>query len=173
MPDSFSQIKPRTSDSVSTKNTPLNELKLRNLLHQNSDKEYPFYPLSPSFEETSTGEWWLRYLKRLAQDVGRQNLARNLFCLENIGYHSTKCSGTKGRKTGEHRSTQLYTRHLLLAAMDDKKEIIFMRSRKQWESLVPELRDYPQLHILKNPQRVYITPGNLDSYDRLLSTLSD
>lgn len=151
----------------------LAKVKKDTLMHNVESAPYPFYPIAPEHRETSTGEWWWKRLRKLAFDVGDQNLAKNIFCVEYISYHSTKYSRINIGKTEERLLSQQYSGHLVQTAINEGKEIVFMRSQKLWESLVPDLKKYPHTHKLKSSQSVYVTPGNLEeeSYDRLVSIL--
>jgi len=149
----------------------LAKVKRDTLMHNVDSAEYPFYPIDPEHRDTSTGEWWWKRLRKLAHDVGTKNLAKNIFCVEYISYHSSKYSKMKMGNTEDRLLSQQYSGHLVQQALNEGKEIVFMRSQKLWESLVDGLADYPNKHELNSNRSVYITSGNLKTYDRLVTIL--
>lgn len=118
------------------------EAMLRNLRHE--AQAYPFYPLNPAFAWTPCGKWWSKHLHEL-WDVGgldRAQVARCVCVIEWFPYHSTK-SGLPAKAICE---SQKYSFDLARMALDNKKLIIGMRSKKKWAEVDPQLVKIPYLN---------------------------
>lgn len=122
--------------------------------------EYPFYPLDPALAGSPSGhEWWSLILGPLIRASGRpaQEVSRKVFCAEYFPYHSVSY------KWGEDLlPSQRYTVHLVEDALNRGAQVVIMRSRKLWEHAVPALIHNPNVYVLKNPQRTFISEGNMD-----------
>jgi len=130
------------------------ELSLGNLMHQRA--EYPFYLLDPRLADTPGANWWRARLKAPIQLVGVEGVANSICCVEYFPYHSLKY-----RDLGRILDSQRYSFRLVEQAIARHALIIVMRSRKLWFEQVPRLRMYDRLHVCTNPQRPYISRGNL------------
>lgn len=126
--------------------------------------EYPFYFMNPKYSEAEGSKWWLKKLGPLIEKVGLQQVAKNVFCVEYLGYHSFKYHRISPKITGGYLPTQQYAASMVRDAMKENKTIILMRSRAQWFWLVPELENYENLMRLKNPQNPYLSPNNLEEF---------
>lgn len=159
-------------DSTNTnRGIDLTNLKRANLKHEIGNEEYPFYPLRPDLSCTSTSKWWNQRLGSLIDDIGPRELATRLFCVEYVGYHSTKFGGRIKRGSDGRLATTDYAGYLVTKAIAQGKEIVLMRSRKEWFSLVPSLDGYKRLHTTNSVQNPTITPRNLGTYDQLVFAL--
>ena len=139
------------------------------LLKKNLSQEklqYPFIFLDPKTEGTPGYKWWNERLKTLIEKVGREKLAKSILCLEFFPYHSEKFGFSKTIPSQE------YNFHLLKNAIQNKALIISMRSKRYWETHVPELVGYKNFHELNSPQNVYITQNNCpEGYPEILKRL--
>lgn len=124
-----------------------------------------FFPIDPRFETTAAYRWWTQKLRPLIEDVDFASVDNGVFCVEAYPYHSRKLAGRPDVPS------QAYTRSLLLERIAEGAFIIGMRSRRHWETAVPELQSYSAVHWLRNPQNPTISPRNLDRYDDLVSVL--
>jgi hypothetical protein len=114
-----------------------------NLVHEAS--EYPFYFLNPEFSESGGSEWWCKKLAPLIKATSQKRVAKSVFCVEYLGYHSIKYQKIAPKIAGGYLPTQLYAAQLVRQAMEEDKVVVLMRSRAQWFGLVPELALYKKL----------------------------
>ncbi len=141
-----------------------------NLAHESL--EYPFYFMDPQFAESEGAKWWLKKLWPLVNETNLKSVAKSLFCVEYIGYHSFKYERISPKVSGGYLPTQQYAASLVRGAIQDGKKIVLMRSRAQWFWLVPELEGYPNLVKLNNPQNPCISKNNLDQFQDVLDLIS-
>ena len=155
-----------------------------NLHHKSA--EFPFYYFDPRFEEVPGSQWWAEHARWLIERIGIKKLARNLFCVELFPYHSEKyqrvpkkvlSAGLRPSGGGElppdglvHSSA--YGIYLVRRAIHENRPIVAMRAFQGWCAQLPELRVYPKLFRLKNWQRAFLSPGNIEEYDRLVRELN-
>ena len=108
------------------------------------------------------GAIWQRDMRRAL--IGAIGHDPNIFDIEYFPYHSTS-----GFKFPTDLPSYQYRNYLIKKAMDDHKLIIIMRMRDEWykieendynNGLGPRLKRYQNKVFLKNPQRVWLTPGN-------------
>ena len=136
-----------------------------NLIHR--PQSYPFYLINPNLSDSLGHQWWMKRLKEPIALAGLEAVAQNFLCIEYFPYHTRKFKPMKKRLP-----SQEYNFHLVEKAMDREALIVIMRSKKLWFEAVPGLKDYPHLFILKNPQNVTISPGNLpDGYSLIENIL--
>jgi len=136
----------------------------RNLRHDVSD--YPFYFLDPRFKDTGGAAWWLKKLRVLIEDTSLETVAQGLFCVEIFGYHSVNYRAIPKKIRKDPLPHQQYGFHLVRQAIERGAAIVVMRQQKNWLGHVPELESYP-IHNLRSPLNPAVSPGNLDSYDRI------
>ncbi len=112
-------------------------------------------------------------MSELIEATGKQAAAQALFCIEYLGYHSCSYKRIPPSVSGGYLPTQLYAASLVKRAIAQRKMIVLMRARSEWLGLVPELKSYEGIYVLKNPQRVYLSRGNMDKFDQLISVVSE
>jgi hypothetical protein len=131
------------------------------------DRAYPFYLLDPQLDGPER-LWWERHLKALLFDVGREQLARRLLCIEYSGYHSRRFGGQH-----QHLASQRYQFQLVRRAMARGALVVVMRGRELWFAAEPRLRSYERLVVLRNPQNPAVSPGNCGAdYNRIVACLN-
>lgn len=148
----------------------LRELLLRCI--QEMPTDYPFYYLHPQCVGSGTS-WWLKRLRVLIEtlDAGegerRMKLASSICAHEFFPYHSRRFAH------GRLRSVSLpYQLICIREAMASGAVIVGMRSKRLWESVLPELKGYSRVFWCSNPQQPYLTPGSLGAgFDVLLEVL--
>ena len=118
---------------------------------------YPFLHLQPG-SNTPGARWWRQRTRELASDVGFDQAARLLACVQLVPYHSSEYSGSTPRLP-----SQEYSFHLVRQAMVRGAEIVIMRSVNLWFAAVPELANYSRVHRGSNPRAPFISRGNLKS----------
>jgi hypothetical protein len=127
-----------------------------NLKHELRD--YPFYPLNPSFSHTGAGQWWNKILKSLKREsrLDDVTLSRMLMVIEWFPYHSEKSALPKKRIC----ESQEYSIFLAKRMLDKDGVILLgMRSKSHWLSSDSAFQSVP---FLKNNQRPFISRGNMD-----------
>lgn len=121
---------------------------------------YPFLHLQPN-NNTPGAAWWQRRAQELLADVGFDQVARSLGCIQLIAYHSKEYSPATPTL-----ASQGYSVWLVREAMARRAEIVVMRAVRFWMAAVPELSKYDRLHVGANPRAAYLSRGNLKaSYD--------
>ena len=132
----------------------------------------PFYFFDPLFALSPGSRWWLRRCRRLINDVGQENLSRQLFCVELFPYHSRKYRQIpRSILPSKFVPSSAYTAQLVRQAVKQNKQIVVMRAYRQWIKLVPELAEYEQIHTMKNPRNVSFSPGNLSGYPAIVTAM--
>ena len=121
-------------------------------------KDFPFYYLNPKLKEFSGSKWWLSKLKSLIKHSSIEQISKSICCLELFPYHSKRYNHNELNLKGSNSSIEIIKK-----GIEENKLIIIMRSRKLWEKIIPELRQYKRLIVLKNPQNVVISENNMRS----------
>jgi hypothetical protein len=116
---------------------------------------YPFLHLQPN-NNTPGGAWWQRRAQELIADVGFDQVARFLGCVQLVAYHSAEYSPATPTL-----ASQAYSFWLVREAMARQAEIVVMRAVRLWMAAVPELSRYDRLHVGANPRATYLSRGNL------------
>ena len=116
---------------------------------------YPFLHLQPNYT-TPGGAWWQRRAQELIADVGFNQVARSLACIQLVAYHSEEYSPATPAL-----ASQKYSFWLVREAMARRAEIVVMRAVRLWMVAVPELSHYDRLHVGANPRAAYLSRGNL------------
>lgn len=124
----------------------------------NEIKDFPFYYLNPNFKEFSGSKWWLSKLNPLIKHSSIEQVSKSICCLELFPYHSKKYNHNNIILKGLNFSIRIIKK-----GIEENKLIIIMRSRKLWENIIPELKQYKKLIVLKNPQNVVISEKNMES----------
>jgi len=126
----------------------------------------------PEFSSSSHYRWWNQHLlpnvdseMRLrvfgSEERARVFFAENISVVEYLGYRSKSTPWFYGNTI---LPSQEYGFHLVREAMQDRKLILIMRSKKLWEAAVPGLKDYPCLR-LRSSQNVTLSECNIISPD--------
>jgi len=123
-----------------------------------------FWYLHPSMAKSPGGEYWQNKLRRLMSDVSAQKLSRSLFVVEYFPYHSTRYAEIK------ILPSQKFTKSLVKWGVEQKKEIVVLRSLRRWTSFIPELAAH-NVHVLNSPQNVSFTPNNVPRYDEIVKVI--
>ena len=151
-----------------------------NLSHRTA--EFPFYYFDPRLEKAPGSEWWRKCASRLINHIGLKKLAHNLFCVELFPYHSKKyrsvpktvvkgCLKCLELSPDKLVPSSAYGIHLVRRAIRTNRTIIVMRSCRTWCAHIPQLRGYRNLFHLRNTRRPWLSPGNIEEYDRLVREL--
>ena len=137
-------------------------------LHQLQDE--PFVYLHSAFKGSVGYQWWDRTLGKIIERRGMAAIHKSFFSAELHPYKSRNY-----RRLKSEMPTFSYTRHLVLQAMDRDAIVLFGRSVKDWEAVVPELSTYRNRMTLNSNQNSMISEGNLPpgQFDRLLSVIPD
>ena len=143
-----------------------------NLSHRTA--AFPFYFFNPRLKEAPGSRWWGEHARWLVDDVGIENLARNLFCVELFPYHSKKYKPVPQDLSHNGLApSSAYGVHLVRRAIRTNRPIVAMRRLNNWCAQVPALRggNYGNLFRLRNTQRPWLSPKNIEGYDRLVGEL--
>jgi hypothetical protein len=132
-------------------------------------REYPFYAFDPAFKGTGVANYWCEYTHNLQSATGLDDraFAQRLLAIEWFPYPST--SGSLPRRV--LCGSQEYSFQLAKEMMAKQGvQFIGMRSKNHWALADSEFSRIP---FLKNPQRPWITRGNMDSkvFDRIVTSL--
>ena len=142
-----------------------------NLSHRPA--EFPFYFLDPRLKDAPGSKWWKTYARWLIDDIGIEKLARNLFCVELFPYHSTKYRPMpKVLSPNGLVPSSAYGFHLVRRAIQTGRPIVATRRLKAWRARIPELRGYVNLFRLRTTASVWLSPANIEGYDRLIGELN-
>jgi hypothetical protein len=138
-----------------------------NLRHE--EQPFPFYAFSPAFKETGVSAYWHQYTRELQAEsqLDNQTFSKRLLVIEWFPYHSVK-AGLQPRVLCK---SQLYSFELAKQMLDRRGvQVVGTRSKNFW---VQADREFNYVEFLKNPQRPWITRGNMDQslFDRMLDAL--
>jgi hypothetical protein len=142
---------------------------MRKNLNHDTDG-FPF--LDPRFEKVPGSQWWRKRLRWLIGDTNMDVVSRSIFCVELMGYHSTRFKGVP-KRISENKllPSSEYAGHLVRTAIKENKLIVAMRSYRRWCKLVPELSQYTNVLHLNSQQNVSLSPANLAGYQQLIAEL--
>jgi hypothetical protein len=146
------------------------------MLHRPS--KYPFYLLDPRFSKTCGGEYWSRRLRTLTEKHGNEAVARAVCVIQWHPYHSAVSTGHPDQK---FCASQDYSGWLVEQAIKRNCVVLLLRSREEWQSLVPELKSLPgkgskgrkPAPIVNAPRSQYVTEKNLEQYPGLWLKIND
>ena len=127
----------------------------------------PFYFLDPALRGVGGGQYWQRRLRDLIAVAGMEAVAEKVICVEHFAYKSARY-----RPLGVTLPSQQYSFELVRTAIIDRKQIVVMRSHREWLKSVPELRSYPYIR-LTNPRNPYFSRRQMteDEFGRLVAAL--
>ena len=136
--------------------------------------EFPFYFLDPRLKDAPGSKWWKRYSRWWIEDVGIEKLARNLFCVELFPYHSTRYNPVPKKALSPNGlvPSSAYGFHLVRRAIRTGRPIVATRRFKAWCAQIPKLRGYANLFRLRTTSSVWLSPDNIEDYDRLVGELN-
>ncbi len=123
-------------------------------LKQGIDR-YPFYYLNPQLDCPGS-DWWAAKVKWLVEACGLERVANSICCLQFVPYHSKSYKHSK-----TPLPTQVFIRSVIIEHISKGRPIVIMRSRRHWESLIPELAGYANVMTLKNPRNPTFSPKNV------------
>jgi hypothetical protein len=130
--------------------------------------KYPFIYLDPEFAQV--GYWWRQKLKSLLERFGAEVVARSICNIVYFPYPSDKF----GHRRCELPSQQ-YSFDLVRSAVERGAVIVLMRKGqlRHWEAKVPELKDYRNYVVLRNPQMPAVSRFNCDpgDYDKVVHAI--
>ena len=128
----------------------------------------PFMSLDDAFVGMHGSEYWRKRLRLLVERVGLEKLRRQLLCLQYFPYQSKTY-----KPLAETLPSQRFTFEICREAIRDGRMIVFMRSRRLWESAVPELKAVAAIE-LNNPRSPYLTPTNIpgDGFERIVNVIA-
>lgn len=132
---------------------------IENLNHRKMD--YPFYLLDPQFKDSGGAKYWRKRLRSLIEKHGDHVVANAVCVIEWHPYHSEKSLGHPAEKFCD---SQDYTAWLVRQAINRNGCVVLLRSRRRWQSLVPESSDRP---IINSVQSAYLTENNTSRSPRL------
>lgn len=129
----------------------------------------PFFYFNPKFKYTGGYKWWSKILKECINEFGMDEVSRKIMCLQYIAYHSVTFINPP-----TILESQKFTFNLLGKAINLKKIIVIMRSKKLWLKAVPELENYPYIE-LKNYRRPFISRRNMKdgNFERIVSAIKE
>src|SRR5258708_5127061 len=102
----------------------------------------PFYFLDPRFSQTDGFLYYKHRFKQIIALAGRDNVAKKIMCIEYFPYHSEVYRHFKFIWPSQN-----YSFYLVREAMRKNKVIIYLRSKKLWERVIPELAAYPTMQL--------------------------
>jgi hypothetical protein len=154
-----------------------------NLQHDESSNlfclKFPYdcpsgFPSDPEPNKPSPAfDWWYLKLKVLIdnKDIGIDKVAKNIFVIEYIAYHSKQYGNLKKRL-----KSQEYSFWLVKEAMKRDALIIISRSIELWYNAVKGLEDYSNKVILINKRQPYVTKNNCcpqNKFDDIVKILKE
>ena len=106
----------------------------------------------------------------LIRAAGLEAVTENLLVVEWFPYHSVKF-----KEMPSILPSQQFGFELVHEAIKRGALVVAMRSRRRWESTIPELNGYRNYFGIKNPQNPTLSPGNCpaDGFARLLAGIED
>jgi len=121
----------------------------------------PFWPLTPRFQKTKAGEWWLSRTRDLCAEPSKEDgiafVAERLMSIELHGYHSQTWSAPLRNFPSQNYGFELVTK-----AMDRGALIVVARCQRYWYASAPGLRQYErQVKNLMSSRSAYLSRGNL------------
>lgn len=128
----------------------------------------PFFYFNNKFTYTGGYKWWSKILGECIRKFGLDTVSEKFMCLQYIPYHSVTF-----KNSPKYLESQKFTFSLLAKAIDQKKVVVIMRSKKLWLKAVPKLEGYPYIE-LKNYRRPFISKNNMakGDFDRLIGALT-
>jgi hypothetical protein len=107
-------------------------------------------------------DWWSRKFNYIIQNYGRLKVNK-FMCVEWFPYSSSNFHSNYWENN--NLPSQQYNFDLVRSFIKKGKVIVIMRSERLWFNSVPQLQNYNNLIILRNPRNPSITPGNMQPHD--------
>jgi len=147
-------------------------------------REFPFYHLDPNYKCFQGFWWWYRKLNKIIDAVadrlrdnnkgenpGNQTrkafsrVAKSVFDIEILAYHSKSYSSVRNNVSSSLPGLESvqYSIGLVKNAMKEGKTIIIMQGSKDWENLVPELKNGENVYKLRSKRNATISADNIES----------
>ena len=139
--------------------------------------------ISNNAERKKESPYWHQKLRWLVEEVGFNEVSKNISLLQFNPYHSTKFRKIAKKyfkntnNTLEHLPSQIYGFELLRNCIAQGKLIVILRSKNAWFNAVRELVEYEQqvkVITIKNKRQPSLSPNNFETengYKQLLKTL--
>jgi hypothetical protein len=127
----------------------------------------PFWMLDHLVAHSGAYAWWNTKLAAPVREVGRESARASFFCVELYGYHSV--NGHRGFRV----PSQQFGFQLVRRACELGKAFVIMRAQRSWFEAVPALQNMPsgRMTRVRNWRNPTISPGNVESWDVVLSNL--
>ncbi len=129
---------------------------------------YLFIYLDP--ENHKASGWWRQKLKCLLTKFGDEVVAKSV-C--NVAYIPYPSSGFRHGRC--EVPSQQFSFRLVREAVERGAVVVLMRKGRlrRWQERVPELRDYDNLVLLRNPQMPSVSAKNCDAgdYERIVDAI--
>lgn len=129
--------------------------------------------------------WWWQKTRSLTEELNKgrsekerlvQILYPNIFSIEYFPYHSVIYPKGIDEKILKESASYKYANYLLAQALQDNKIIVIMRKTDEWIARIKEILHecfpseniedyYNRILMLKNPQNVCISQGNVEYCD--------
>jgi hypothetical protein len=140
------------------------------MLHGTFDfsNEPPMWCLDRRIAYTGAYKWLDTITRWLREECGEDALQHKLMQVQYLAFKSKEDPGIK-----QKLPSQNYSFMLVREAMAAGKEIVMMRSERQWIEAVPELADYSYIKLANN-RRPYLSEVNLieNGFGRLCRALT-
>lgn len=143
--------------------------------HHPTKPDLPFFALHEEYSKSSN--YWIRKLKPLIENSGREIVSKNICSIQYFPYHTEKYKNIyknllKEEGFIDHLPSQKYNFDLVKKAMERNALIIITRSKKLWFNAIPELAEYENNHFTNSYQNITISKNNLPyAFDKILEKL--
>lgn len=138
--------------------------------------------ISDDEERIRESPYWNQKLRWLIDEVGFENVSKNVSLLQFNPYHSIKFREIakkyfKNTKSTNYLKSQDYGFDLLRNCIDKDKLIVVLRSKKPWFKAVSELKEHERngkVITIKNKRQPFLSPNNFETengFDKLVKKL--
>lgn len=153
----------KKGDEIGQGNSIYQQLSIENLQHAGG--YYYLHPNLPACPGKSYAQW---QLKALLLRLGLDAIYEKIFLAQYMPYHSNEYVDTQ-----TFFPSQRYTFSLVTNAMSRGALIVFLRSRRLWQSAVPGLATYGNVVECSNPRAPTVSPGSLgQDFERVANAIS-
>lgn len=138
--------------------------------------------ISKDEEQIQESPYWNQKLRWLIEEVGFDNVSKNISLMQFNPYHSIKFREVakkyfKNTNSTNYLKSQNYGFQLLKYCINKDKLIVVLRSKKAWFKAVPELIEYEQngkVITIKNKKQPSLSPNNFETengFNKLIDKL--
>lgn len=138
--------------------------------------------ISNDTERIAESPYWNQKLRWLIDEVGFEEVSKNISLLQFNPYHSSKFRVIAKKyfedpNLSNYLPSQNYGFELLRSCIDQEKLIVVLRSKKAWFNAVTELKEYEKqgkVITIKNKRQPSLSPKNFETengYNQLLTVL--